>query len=519
MKVAVATLTVVLAGAGATNPAPRPSIAKAVAEAPRTTIETSTIPRAIRRVRVPTGGDLQRALDTARPGDWIELQSGATYTGPFHLPRVDGQDWIVVTSAPAHGLPGPGTRVGPMHASLMAKLRASSGPVVTADAGAHRYRLIGLDIAPAPGTWLAALVQLGGDEGRSIDALPYDIIVDRSYLHGDPAKGARRGVALNARRAAVVDSHFADFKEAGADSQAIAGWNGPGPFAITNNYLEAAGENVMFGGADPSIDGLVPSDIVIRGNHLAKPLQWRGGTPGAEATAWTVKNLFELKNARRVLVEGNLLEYNWPAAQNGFAVLLTVRNQDGGAPWSVVEDVTFAKNVVRHVGAGVNILGHDDIHPSRQTRRIAITGNLFADVGGSWGSGRLFQVLDGTSDVWIRHNTAFNTGFVLFGGDHAPHLGFAFENNVAQHNQAGIAGSGTATGRDSLARYFPGASVQGNVLIGGDAGLYPSGNFFPASLDAAGFVAAADGSYRARPRIATRARGATAVMSGPTSRR
>ena len=65
-------------------------------------------------------------------------------------------------------------------------------------------------------------------------------------------------MALNARRAAVIDSYLADFKEVGADSQAIAGWNGPGPFGIANNYLEAAGENVMFGGADPAIDGLVP---------------------------------------------------------------------------------------------------------------------------------------------------------------------------------------------------------------------------------------------------------------------
>jgi hypothetical protein len=135
----------------------------------------------------------------------------------------------------------------------------------------------------------------------------------------------------------------------------------------------------------------VPADIVVTGNHIAKPLRWRTGTPGAEVTAWTVKNLFELKNARRVLVDGNLLENNWLAAQNGFAVLFTVRNQDGRAPWSVVEDVTFSNNVVRHVGAGVNILGRDDIHPSQQTRRIAISGNLFDDVGGPWGSGRLFR--------------------------------------------------------------------------------------------------------------------------------
>jgi hypothetical protein len=40
-----------------------------------------------------------------------------------------------------------------------------------------------------------------------------------------------------------------------------------------------------------------------------------------------------------VLVDGNVFEHNWPQAQNGFAILFTVRNQDGHAPWSVVKDV------------------------------------------------------------------------------------------------------------------------------------------------------------------------------------
>ena len=92
-------------------------------------------------------------------------------------------------------------------------------------------------------------------------------------------KGGRRGIALNGGAMAVVDSYLADFKEVGADSQAICGWNGPGPFKIVNNYLEAAGENVMFGGADPSVRNLVPSDIEIRRNTLTKPLTWRIGDP------------------------------------------------------------------------------------------------------------------------------------------------------------------------------------------------------------------------------------------------
>jgi cellulose synthase/poly-beta-1,6-N-acetylglucosamine synthase-like glycosyltransferase len=470
--------------AGVSSDSPQP---------PREVMEIAAVPSAVRRVPVPAGGNLQRALDEARPGDQIELAAGAVYEGPFRLPRKPGPGWIVVTSSGP--LPAPGERVRPEHAVGMAKLRASSSPVVGADPGAHHYRFVGVEIAPSPGATITTLVQLG-DKERALNELAHDIIFDRCYLHGDPARGARRGIALNARRAAVVESYLADFKEVGADSQAIAGWNGPGPFTIANNYLEAAGENVMFGGEDPAIHGLVPADIRLTRNHLAKPLRWRQGHPDYEGTAWAVKNLFELKNARRVVVDGNLFEHNWPDAQNGFAILFTVRNQSGGAPWSVVEDVTFTNNVVRRAGAGINILGRDDIHDSQPTQRVEIAGNLFEQIGGGWGSGRLFQLLDGTRHVHIRHNTAFHSGFAVFGGDHDPHAGFVFENNIVQHNDTGILGSGTSSGRASLDRYFPGAMVRRNVLVGANPALYPHDNYFPETLAAAGFVAARDGAHR-----------------------
>jgi biofilm PGA synthesis N-glycosyltransferase PgaC len=197
-----------------------------------------------------------------------------------------------------------------------------------------------------------------------------------------------------------------------------------------------------------------------------------------------------------VLVDGNLFEYNWPHGQNGFAILFTVRNQDGGAPWSIVEDVGFVNNVVRHVGSGVNILGRDDNHPSQRVARLEIGNNLFLDVGGSWGSGRLFQLLEGTRDVNIHHNTALQTGGLLFGGDGAAHTGFVFENNIALHHRTGISGGGTGAGIPALNRYFPASVVRRNVIVGGNAAEYPPDNFFPATLDDVGFTAPDRGSFR-----------------------
>ena len=476
---------------GARAPAPGGGESPAL---PHASVDTTEIVANGHVLHVAAGGDLQAAIDKAQPGDRITLDRGATYRGPFRLPRKDGNGWIVISTADTGFAPA-GQRVSPAQASMMAKLVASSGAVIETDAAAHHYRLVGLEVTPATGVYLRALLQLGAEEG-TVDALPHHVIVDRCYLHGDPRRGARRGVALNARESAVIDSYLADFKEVGADSQAIAGWNGPGPFKIANNYLEAAGENVMFGGADPTIEGLVPADIEIVGNHMAKPLNWRIEDSHFQGTPWSVKNLFELKNARRVLIDGNLFEYNWPHAQNGFAILFTPRNQDGRSPWSVVEDITFVNNLVQHVGAGINVLGHDDIHSSQPTRRIAISHNLFLDVGGTWGSGRLFQLLDGTSDVTIDHNTAQQTDTIVAGGDRAPHMHFVFQNNIAFHNQYGVIGSGTGVGRPTFDRYFPGAVIRRNVIIGGMAERYPPDNFFPASADQVGFVDPRGHDYR-----------------------
>ena len=494
---------VVLAIAGAalaaipTGPslAPRepPPIAVRTAELPRAQVDTADPHPSGRTIHVPAGGSLQKAIDDARGGDTIVLAAGATYRGPFHLPRKDGDGWIVIASDVR---PPAGKRIQPTQAARMAKLVASTDSVIAADPGAHHYRLVALEIMPTAGVFLRhELVQFGQDE-TDPNALPHHLIVDRCYLHGDPQAGGRRGVAMNGRHIAVIDSWLADFKEVGNDSQAIAGWNGDGPFRIANNYLEGAGENVMFGGADPTIPTLVPADIEIAHNHLSKPLSWKIGDPSYQGTAWAIKNLFELKNARRVLVDGNVLEYNWPHAQNGFSILFTPRNQKGGAPWSVVEDVTFSNNVVRHVAAGFNMLGRDDIYTSEPTRRITIRNNLFEDVGGSWGSGRLFQLLDGVDSVVIDHNTAFQTGNIVFGGDHAPHTGFVFQNNIVEDHQHGVIGSGAEPGLGTLARYFPNAIVRRNVIVGGSAAKYPPDNFFPASIEEMGAIERREGRYR-----------------------
>jgi hypothetical protein len=264
-----------------------------------------------------------------------------------------------VRTADAEGRPAAGERVRPEHSPLLARIQSPNGqPAVRTAPRAHHWRLTLLEFGPNQGSQ-GDIIALGdGSLAQSnVDRVPHDLVVDRCYIHGHAGRGQKRGIALNSASTTITGSHISDIKVAGQDAQAIAGWNGPGPFEIDNNYLEASGENFMLGGATPGINGVVPSDVVFRRNHVTRPASWR-------SESWSVKNLFELKNARRVLVEGNLFENNWVDAQPGYAIVLTPRGERGAVPWAGVEDVTFRYNVIRNVAAVFNVPARDDAGPS-----------------------------------------------------------------------------------------------------------------------------------------------------------
>jgi hypothetical protein len=438
------------------------------------------------------GGNLQRALDQALPGDELVLDAGATYNGNFTLPVKSGDAFITVRSSRCAELPT-GVRVSLAQASLMARLATPNvSPVLMAPPRSHHWRFQCLEFTQgsAVGQSSYNLIQLGdGDSSgkqKTLEDVPHHLEFDRIIVRArDDKTAVQRGITLNSAYTSVTNSYISGIKWDGVETQALGGWNGPGPFEIVNNYLEAAGVNVLFGGAKPTITNLIPSDITIKNNHMFKPLSWRSGDPSFAGTAWTVKNLLELKNARRVKIEDNLMENTWPHAQVGWAVIFNAFH-DGG--WEVIDDVQFVRNTVRNSTNGINLRGLDDGDTALRMHRIKIVDNRFEGLGAYGQEAKPFQLLGGSEDVEIDHNTVTNSThtLVMDSARGFSHVRLKFTNNIVPHGLYGVFSDGGALGKDAMAARASNWVMEKNAIIGTSPDLqskYPK-NYFPESSKA-----------------------------------
>ena len=410
-----------------------------VAALPRTYIDaTWNLPQGGTTWAAHTAAQFTSALQVAAPGDIVLLDAGATYSGYFNVPAKSNSNkkWIYVMSSAYAKLPAPGIRVSPANAVNLPKIvtPGATSALRFAD-GANHWRFVGIEISSAssyhppnytPGVNFGyGLVDKFSYPGTS--NIPDSIVFDRCYVHGDATHDLQEGLVLNFTNTAVVDSYISDIHAKGVDTQAVLAYVTPGPIKIVDNYLEAAGENVMFGGAGGGAFGYVPSDIEVRNNYLYKPLSWIPlSLP--PISQYVVKNSFELKSAQRVLFDGNIIQNKWAAAQVSGAFLFTPRTSQSGDVAKVL-DVTVTNNVFKNVISGFSSIAADDqcgstsypnCHNAGSAGRWVIKNNVVelmdntAQGNGGHEDFMLFSVsLDrpdgnvyvGPHDIVLQHNT------------------------------------------------------------------------------------------------------------------
>jgi hypothetical protein len=393
-----------------------------------------TFPSNTHVVAVAASDNLQAKISAALPGDILELEAGATFTGPFKLPAYNGTGWIVIRTAGVDQFAPAGVRVSPTTAAQMAKLVAPSSAVVTLANGANGWRLVGLEIAPAT---QAAPVDLSAGGVTNI-------VLDRLYTHGG-------GLVLQGGQVALIDSYAS-----GASSN---GWaitiNGGGPMRITNDAILSASGSIW----------------IENGNGYAICQNAISGDGGSSPSG------FQINTASNVLIAGNVVD------TNGTVLNIT----QGGA--TTTTNITMAYNHTTRVGqmyVGLangltNVVIHDNLFDSIPP----VSGVADVRLLGNTGTG---------SNVKLDHNT-FTTGSgeLMSLGQQADYVtNFFFTNNFGPYGANGVIGNsdaGFGTNKGALDIYFGTYSFTNNAIWGnpGSAPSFPPGNYFPANEQAVGF--------------------------------
>jgi hypothetical protein len=199
------------------------------------------------------------------------------------------------------------------------------------------------------------------------------------------------------------------------------------------------------------------------------------------------KNLFEIKQARDVLLEGNVLEDQWTTDAGTYcALLFTPRSERGTVPQAAAENVIFRNNIVRNTMCGISMIGADDFEGGIYGvgRNLLFQNNLFEVVStrrhgvSSSSEGMLFRGGVKFKGVELSHNTVVEIDGALASFIDNPGrdpVELHLKNNlvVPRAREEGetsapfpvIQGTSTAGWRDAKTRFNPDGTLAGIVLL------------------------------------------------------
>ena len=469
-----------------------------------------------------TDAELGTALTNAAAASGlqiIELAANTTITGVSRsLPvKVDNYPIVIRTSAFASL---PERRITTSDAALLATIESSAtNPwCITSAFGAHDYYFVGIKITrPNTGTNPTTLVRLGLGGGStdptSPTQLPTRIYFDRCWIQGPDSINITAGIRFDVNTGAITRCRIANIKSTGNDTQAINIINNsPGnPIWIHNNYLESTGENIMFGGSNPPLASWPFNvwDVTITKNYFSKPLTWCNTSPTFAGTDYSVKNIFELKCGRRILLEGNIFEHMWGPDQDGSAINFKSSMDPSSTLYAGeygTADITMRYNIIRHCANAFRIAGVADGAKHRSNRYYIhdnLCYGLYESKGINWAgtSDHNFMVFDRAFEVMIDHNTFYSpstTNYTVYVENNLSKI--KIRNNLFFRSSLGVRTSGQNSGNDSLNTAVPGGDyvVDYNAFPNVSLASYPANNFAPNTVSAIGYTNATnddDGDY------------------------
>lgn len=381
--------------------------------------------------RVTAGTRLQAVIDAAAPGAVLELEP-ATYEGPVRL------------SAPIT-----------LQAAVRPTGRAGAAASVWLTSADETLTYAGLQ-----GNVVGIGVKSTNPDMQIVSILPSatQSVLDQCTVLGDPLKGQRRGIRAEGSGMSITRCYIDEIWRVGLETQGIGASDGCRDLLVDDCFIAGASQAVMCGGSDASSAEAMPTNIRLLRSTCTKRAAWY-------AKKAQIKCALELKAAAHVVVSDCLLEFAGNAeGQGSYLIVLTPRNQYGGAPWSRVEDVTFERVHGRSAGGAVALLGRDDQFPSGPCTDITFRHVLFdhIDPTAIWkGDGRAVFFNNGPRNVTFEHVAIMGAhlGASLYAGG-APPTGLVMRDVQLPAATYGIKIDGGGMGLAAFQAYAPDAVLD-----------------------------------------------------------
>jgi PKD repeat protein len=506
-----------------------------------------------RIINVSTIPELLAAYNSATGGEHIVIPAGTILNGEIVLPAREFNDYVTIRSSAS--MPDVTTRVSANERGLVT-IRGTYGnavPLIIRN-GASKIRLEGLKFEPkyipdtsGPSTYY--LVQIGEVFTQTdVSQNPSKIVLEHCVVNPPDDVSVVHAVLNDGYKVSIISSWLGNIRTFGSqDSQAVASFDGRGAHVYNNTFFEATAENVMYGGVVPKINGLTASDIEFRRCYFSKRLSWR--VYNGESHPLNVKNLLETKNARRVYMEGSILENHWDALRSQLFALVFKSGTSPGSwgefvPWAISEDIVLENNKVSHIYGGMT--SSVDVDSSfrpyfgLKPNNIVLKNNLVDDLSQRWGSpisenGARFLQPNNLEDLRVDHVSVIDrdrTAGTSINFVSNNNYRFSVTNSIFGLGGYGIIGSGVSIGIRALNPGTSGISngcvrdkyaewgLAGNVMpyYGNDVSCYPTQsrfrNSYPSDYASVGFTDLYGGNYALTPSSPYKGRAADGTDPG-----
>jgi hypothetical protein len=401
-----------------------------------------TLPKLCPNVVFPTGlaavpftgttlAQLQTAVNALACGHNLMIPPSVSVSGTLNIPGTvcPTNSPILISTSAISALPSPGVLVQLSEVTNMPTIASSNtNSALTfcqapacATAPSNWY-FTGINFTTnnvgTPGAPNNAIITLSVG-ATAMSQEPSNITFDRVLVQGNGM--TTRGFYADAHNFALVNSQVVGMVDTSQDTQAVLLCDTTGPALISNNHLEATGENIMAGGCGTGL--LPPSDITITRNYLHKQPGWAGlkfvansATPVSTGTLqYDIKDNMECKDCVRVLVDSNIADYAVPQGQGACISNNSFLQAPPSAGW-VDQDITYTNNLCDNSWGGAYVAANNQTSAA-STSRIMFRNNIFSgpNLSGCFtiaaGNGG-----GGTSNITWDHNTCTNkSGALVYG--------------------------------------------------------------------------------------------------------